>query len=136
MYGTREQGMEFTGTNAALFAICAGVYMASLGPKGMEEVCTTILQKNQYAQKKISEILGVKIQFNSPNFKEFIVNFDETGKTVYEINKKLLENKIFGGKDISKEFPEFGESSQYCVTEVHTKYDIDKLVNTLTDILK
>ncbi len=133
MYGRREQGMEFTGTNAALFAICAGVYLASMGPQGMEEVGTTILQRNQYAQKKIADIKGVKLQLESPCFKEFIVNFDGTGKTVEEINKKLLGDKIFGGKDLSTEFPEFGQSALYCVTEVHTKDDIDKLVMALAE---
>ncbi len=135
MYGRREQGMEFTGTNAALWAICSGVYLASMGPKGMEEVGTTILQRTQYAMRKISELHGVKIQFNSPSFKEFVVNFDKTGKSVAEINKKLLEHKIFGGRDLSEEFPQFGQSAQYCVTEVHTKENIDTLVTTLGAVL-
>lgn len=135
MYGRREQGMEFTGTNAALFAICAGVYLASMGPQGMEEVGTTILQRSQYAQKKLSGVKGVKMQFSSPSFKEFIVNFDGTGKTVAEINKALLEQKIFGGKDLSKEFPQMGQCAQYCVTEAHTKGDIDKLTAALEAIL-
>lgn len=135
MYGRREQGMEFTGTNAALWAICAGVYLASLGPKGMEEVGTTIMQRSQYAAKKISEIPGVEINFDSPFFKEFVVNFDMTGKTVSDINKKLLEFKIFGGKDLSMEFPELGQSAQYCVTEAHTKEDIDKLVYALKAVV-
>lgn len=135
MYGRREQGMEFTGTNAALWAICAGVYLASMGPQGMKEVGTTIMQRSQYAAKKISQIPGVEIKFSTPFFKEFIVNFDMTGKTVSAINKKLLELKIFGGKDLSAEFPELGQSAQYCVTEVHTKEDIDKLVYALGAIV-
>lgn len=135
MYGKREQGMEFTGTNAALYAICAGVYLASMGPNGMEEIGTLIMQRCQYAIKKLSEIKGVKILFSSPVFKEFVVNFDDTQKSVEEINKKLLEKNILGGKDLSKEFPHFGQSAQYCITEVHTKEDIDKLVKELTNIL-
>lgn len=135
MYGKREQGMEFTGTNAALYAICAGVYLASMGPNGMEEIGTLIMQRCQYAIKKLSEIKGVKILFSSPVFKEFVVNFDDTQKSVEEINKKLLEKNILGGKDLSKEFPHFSQSAQYCITEVHTKEDIDKLVKELTNIL-
>jgi glycine dehydrogenase subunit 1 len=131
MYGRREQGMEFTGTNAALWATAAGVYLATMGPKGMEEVGTTIMQRSQYAAKKISEIPGVQIKFASPFFKEFVVNFDSTGNTVAVINKRLLEFKIFGGKDLSSDLPELGQSAQYCVTEIHTKEDIDKLVYAL-----
>lgn len=135
MYGKRERGVEFTGTNAALWAICAGVYLASMGPKGMEEIGKTIMQRSQYAMKKISEINGVKMQFSSPSFKEFVVNFDDAGKTVAEINKELLEHKIFGGMDLSTEFPQFGQCAQYCVTEVHTKEDIDRLVSSLKTVL-
>ncbi len=46
-----------------------------------------------------------KNPINSPSFKEFVVNFDKTGKSVAEINKKLLEHKILGGRDLSEEFP-------------------------------
>lgn len=135
MYGRREQGMEFTGTNAALYAILAGVYLASMGPQGMAEVGQTIMQRSQYAKKKISEIPGVEVKFTSPFFKEFVVNFDMTGKTVAEINKKLLTLKVFGGKDISKEYPNLGQSAIYCVTETHTKEDIDKLVYALNGVV-
>jgi glycine dehydrogenase subunit 1 len=47
----------------------------------------------------------------------------------------LRENNIFGGKDISEEFPELGQSSLYCVTEIIAKEDIDHLVNTLERIV-
>ena len=47
-----------------------------------------------------------------------MVNFDGTGKTVARINKALRRRGIFGGKDLSREFPELGQSALYCVTEV------------------
>lgn len=135
-YGSREKGKEFTGTTTGLWAITAGVYLSLMGPKGMEEIGQTIMQKSQYAAKRISAIKGVKLAFNTPFFKEFAVNFNETGKSVSEINKALLAHKIFGGKDISNEFPEFGQSALYCVTEIMTKEDIDKLVDALEGIAK
>lgn len=135
MYGRREQGMEFTGTNAAFWAIGAGVYLASMGPKGMGEVGQTIMQRSLYAKTMMAKIPGVRVPMSGPTFKEFIVNFDLTGKTVAEINRKLLSLKIFGGKDLSSEFPNLGQSAQYCVTETHTKADIDKLINALAGIL-
>jgi glycine dehydrogenase subunit 1 len=64
-----------------------------------------------------------------------VVNFDGTGKSVEEINKALLEKKIFGGVDLSKDFPGLGKTALYCVTEVHTQADIDALVEALTDIV-
>lgn len=45
----------------------------------------------------MAKIRGVKAPvFQSPHFKEFVVNFDGTGKTVAEINKALLARGIFG----------------------------------------
>jgi len=101
-----------------------------MGPNGVKEIGEVIIQKSHYAAILLSEVKGVKIPFSS-FFKEFVVNFDETNKTVYKINKALLKHKIFGGKDISKEFPELGKSALYCVTEIHTKEDIEKLANAL-----
>ncbi len=130
-YGSRDKANEFTGTSTGLWAITAGVYLAIMGPKGMEEVGTTIMQRSQYAAKKIAEIPGVEVKMSGPFFKEFVVNFDMTGKTVAEINKALLGYKIHGGKDLSVDMPELGQSALYCVTEVHTQEDIDKLVYAL-----
>ncbi|MFN0170673.1 MAG: aminomethyl-transferring glycine dehydrogenase subunit GcvPA [Bryobacteraceae bacterium] len=126
-YGSREKGKEFTGTTTGLWAITAGVYLSLLGPKGMEEIGQTIMQRSQYAAKCLGEIRGVKIQFPTPFFKEFVVNFDGTGRSVREINRSLRGQGIFGGKDLSREFPALGQSALYCVTEMVTKDDIDRL---------
>jgi glycine dehydrogenase subunit 1 len=130
-YFTREEGNEFTGTNTGLWAITAAVYLSLMGPKGMQEVGQSIMQRSQYAAKKLSEIEGVEIKFSSPFFKEFVVNFDKTGKKVKAINQALLRSGIFGGKDISSEFPGLGQNALFCVTEIMTKDDIDRLAKAL-----
>lgn len=135
-YIGREGGKEYTGTNASLWAITAAVYLSVMGPQGMREVGQTIMQKAQYAANRIRELEGVDLKFNTPFFKEFVVSFDGTGKRVSEINKVLLDHQIFGGKDISGEHPELGQNAVYCVTEIMTKEDIDKLVNALREVTK
>ena len=42
--------------------------------------------------------------------------------------------KIFGGIDLSKDFPELGQSALFCVTEIHTLEDIDNLVQALKEV--
>ncbi len=135
-YGSREKGKEFTGTSTGLYAVMAAVYLSLMGPKGMEEIGRTIMQKAQYAAKRISGLKGVELSLDAPFFKEFAVNFDQTGKSVAEINKALLAHKIFGGKDLSRDFPALGQSALYCVTEIMSKDDIDKLVDALEDATK
>jgi glycine dehydrogenase subunit 1 len=98
----------------------------------MQELGQVILQKSQYAMKKIAEIEGVSIPFSkSAHFKEFVVNFNKSGKTAETINKALLKENIFGGKDITKEFTELENCAVYCITEIHSKEDIDRLAKTL-----
>ena len=132
----RIEGKEFVGTATALWGITAGVYLALAGPLGMKELGQVIVQKSQYAVRKLSEIKGVKIHFKqSSHFKEFVVDFNNTGKSVKEINNVLLEKNIFGGKDISNEFPELENCAVYCITEIHSKEDIDRLAHTLEEYL-
>ncbi|WP_201767849.1 aminomethyl-transferring glycine dehydrogenase subunit GcvPA [Schnuerera ultunensis] len=133
----REKGKEFVGTQTALWGITAGVYLSLMGPIGMYELGKNIMQKSQYAIKELNRIKGVKgSKFNSINFKEFVVDFNGTGKTIEEINKELLKKGIFGGKDLSKDFPELGQCGLYCVTEIHLKEDIDKLVDSIKEIIE
>jgi len=131
-FGLREKGKEFVGTASALWGITAGVYLALMGPEGMQELGKVIMQKSQYAMTNLSKIKGVRVpRFTSPHFKEFVVDFNNTGMRVEEINKSLLKNNIFGGIDLSRNFPELGQCGLYCVTEIHTKKDIDSLVQAL-----
>ena len=135
-FAQRENGKESVGTQTALWGITAGVYLSLLGPNGMYELGKSIMQKSQYAMAQLGKIQNVVAsRFESTNFKEFVVDFTHTGKTVKDINQYLLDNGIFGGKDLSEDFPELGESSLYCVTEIHTKEDIDKLVNAIQQFL-
>jgi glycine dehydrogenase subunit 1 len=132
-YFAREQANEYTGTNVGLWAITAAVYLSLMGPKGMQEIGRTIMQKAQYASRRISQIEGIELGFSSPFFKEFVVNLDKTGKTVAEVNRALLDHKIFGGKDISAEFAELGQSALFCVTEIISREDIEVLVGALQE---
>jgi glycine dehydrogenase subunit 1 len=134
---SREKGKSFTNTSCALLGIATAVYMSLLGPQGMRELGEVIMQKSHYAIKLMSEISGVKAPvFDSTHFEEFTVSFDKTGKTVHDVNKGLLKHGIHGGKDITEEFPELGNSALYCVTEIHTKEDVDKLANALKEVVK
>ena len=136
-FALREEGKEWVGTAAALWGITAGVYLATMGPQGMVEIGEGIMARSRYAMLEIGRIKGVQAPvFQSPHFKEFVVNFDGTGKTVAEINGALLAREILGGKDLANEFPELGHSALYCVTEVHTQDDMDRLVRALREVVE
>jgi len=132
----REKATSNICSNEALCAVASSVYMALLGPQGLRELSETIMCKANYAIHLLSKKDGVKAPvFKSAYFKEFTVNFDQAGISVKEVNKKLLQHKIHGGKDISKEFPELGQTALYCVTEIHSKDEIDRLAEVIAEIL-
>ena len=136
-FAVREEGKEWVGTAAALWGITAGVYLALMGPQGMVDIGESIMARARYAMIHLDRIQGVEAPlFQAPHFQEFVVNFDGTGKSVAEINQALLARGIFGGVDLSLEFRELGESALYCVSEVHTKEDIDLLVSELAEVVK
>jgi len=130
-FAVREQGKEFVGTAAALYGISAAVYLSLMGPAGMRELGQHIVQKSQYAMKRLSELDGVRLRFDAFHFKEFVVDFSATGRTVAEINSALLAQGIFGGHDLGGEFAALEGCALYAVTEVTTREDIDRLTDAL-----
>jgi len=87
------------------------------------------MARSRYAMMQIGRLNGINAPvYQAPHFREFVVNFDGAGKTAAEINKALLARQIMGGKELTNEFPHLGASALFCVTEVHTKHDIDHLV--------
>lgn len=95
------------------------------------------MQRCRYAMGKLDELPKVNVPFKKmPHFTEFVMDFSKSGKTVAEVNQALLDCDIFGGVDLSESFPSLGGSAIFCVTEVHTKDDIDRLVSALEEVLK
>lgn len=135
-YYQREKAVEFLGTCVGLWAVTAAVYLAVMGPKGMEELGENILYKSNYAQKKLSELPGVTLPFKgSRSFMEFVLTLDGAGKTVAEVNRELLKKGIYGGYDLSKYMPRLGQSMLICVTEKTEISEIDALAEALKEIL-
>lgn len=134
-YGMRDEGKDWTGNSTYLWTIAGAAYMALLGPEGFAEIGRRILSNAHAAAAALAGIEGVTIRHPSGFFKEFLVDFSATGKSVAEINRALLAKDIFGGIDLSQDTPELGQTALYCVTEIHEAGDIDRLVAALRKVL-
>ncbi len=135
-YGARENGKDWTGNSVYLWAIANAVYMALMGPQGFRDVGRAILQRSHYAARRLDELPGVSVRFGEGFFKELVVDFGGTGRTVAAIDEGLRERGIFGGKDLSRSHPQLGQSALYCVTEAHTRADVDRLVTALEEVTR
>jgi glycine dehydrogenase subunit 1 len=134
---TREGAKDWYGNNSVrLWTVANAVYMSLLGPQGFAEVGESIVRRGHYAAQRIGAIPGVEIRSGGAFFKEFVVDFGATGKTVAEINAGLRDWAIFGGRDLSESFPDLGQSALYAVTEIHALEDIDRLVEALTEVTR
>jgi glycine dehydrogenase subunit 1 len=51
------------------------------------------------------------------------------------VHESLLKRDLHGGKILTEEFPEFGESMLLCITELHSKATIDELVEVVRDVV-
>lgn len=123
-YGQREHGKDWTGNSVYLWAIVNAVYMSLLGPRGFADLGNLIFARSHYAAARIAALPGAEVRWDG-FFKEFVVDFE---RPVADINAALRERGIFGGGAISE------RSALYCVTEVHSEEDIDRLVDALREV--
>jgi len=132
----RERATSSICTNEALCAVAAAIYLASLGPRGLRDLAELCANNASYAIKKINTIKGLRAPiFEAPHFNEFTLNCDDTRVSIQKLNAKLLKHGIQGGKPLRTEFPELGETALLCTTELHSRKDIDRLIDALTEVL-
>jgi len=124
----RERATSNICTNQAFNALRAAVYLSTLGEKGLPKVANLCLQKSHYAARRICQIPGFEPTFTSPFFKEFAVKCPIPPN---KINKLLWDNKILGGFELRRLYPQLQNSLLFCVTERRTKGDIDRLIRLL-----
>ncbi|QNI32184.1 aminomethyl-transferring glycine dehydrogenase subunit GcvPA [Alloacidobacterium dinghuense] len=118
----REKATSNICTNQALVALMATIFMTVYGKEGIKELAVQNLAKAQYAAKTISES-GKLLFAGSPRFNEFVL---ETSEAPDQLNVRLLENKIIGGVPLKKWYPELGNATLWCATELTTKDQIDQ----------
>jgi glycine dehydrogenase subunit 1 len=132
----REKATSNITSNEALCAVGALVYCCLLGAKGFKELGEVILANSNYASTKLNKIEGLKTPiFGSRHFKEFTLNTDDSGVSIDSFNSELLKMGIQGGHQIIDEFSELGNTSLMCVTELHTKEDLDRLIGASEEII-
>ena len=123
----RERATSNICTNQALVALMATVYMTIYGKEGMREVALQNLAKADYAAKALSAH-GKLLFKGSPRFNEFVLATDEDPE---QVNARLLEQKIIGGVPLRRWYPELGNASLWCATELTTREQIDQAATVL-----
>ena len=125
-YIRRERATSNICTSEALMALAAAVYLATLGKRGLRQIAELCYHKAHYAAEAIGKLKGYSLAFQQPFFKEFVIRCPVAPR---KINDALFKKGIIGGLDISHIID---NGMLFCVTEVNTKQDIDRLVEILS----
>jgi glycine dehydrogenase subunit 1 len=125
----REKATSNICTNQALVALMTTIFLTVYGKQGMRELALQNLAKATYA----ADTLGVqgKLLFDQvPRFHEFVLQTEEDPE---QLNARLLEKKIIGGLDLRKWYPELGNATLWCATELTTKDQVDAAADVLAE---
>jgi glycine dehydrogenase subunit 1 len=125
----REKATSNICTNQALVALMATIFLSVYGKEGIRELAEHNLAKASYAAQTLSAQPGAKLLFHgAPRFHEFVLQTEESPE---QWSKRLLDNKIVGGIDLSRWYPELQNCTLWCATEVITRSNIDTAAKVL-----
>jgi len=120
----REKATSNICTNQALVALMATIFLSVYGKEGIRE-----LAEHNLAKATLAAVPGAKQLFTaSPRFHEFVLQTDEP---VEQWSQRLLDNKIVGGIDLGRWYPELKNCTLWCATEVNTRAQIDAAAKVL-----
>jgi glycine dehydrogenase subunit 1 len=135
-YDLRGDAQDYTGTSQWLWGIAVAVHLALLGPAGIRELGEGLVARSAYLKRRLSAIRGLRVpRLGGAHIREVVVGFDETGRTVAEVNHALSERGIFGGRDLSTDYPWLGQSALYAVNDTLGQAEIDRLADSLAEVV-
>ena len=125
----REKATSNICTNQALVALMANIFMTVYGKEGLKELARQNLAKAAYAAQQFGKH-STGLFTGAPRFNEFVV---QTSEDPYAINARLLGHKIVGGLPLKKFYPELGNASLWCCTELTSRSMIDTAVGLVAE---
>ncbi len=120
----REKASSNICSNEALCAMTASVYLAAMGPRGMEKVALSCYNNARYLEERLKE-LGFKRVDEGEYFNEFLTTSPIDPKVLEE---KLSDKKILSGLQVE-------DKILWCATELNTKEKIDVLADAIKEVL-
>jgi glycine dehydrogenase subunit 1 len=134
MTSTKDGSGKAFCTNQALLALAAAAYMSLLGKNGFKKLGEVNLANSHYAAERIERLNGVKAPlFTGPFFGEFTVGYER--RKAPWIFSELAKRGVMGGYPLTEHLSKIGEAGSFCVTEVHSSEDIQRLVDALGEVI-
>ena len=119
-------------TNQGLMVTAATIHMSLLGHRGLQRVALSSVNQTAKLAGMLSAIGGVEQAFSAPHFHEVVLRLD---RPVGPVLEDLATNNILGGLDLSKDYPELGNTLLICATETKTDADLALYAAALANVL-
>ena len=119
-------------TNQGLLMSAATVYLAIVGPEGLERVAAASMARTAELVAELTKIKGVRQAFATPRFHEALLQLE---RPVGPVLDELARRGIAGGYDASADYPELGNALLVCATETKTSGDIASYAAALRAVL-
>lgn len=120
-------------TNQGLMATAATIYMATMGPEGIEQVAKASVRNTHLLAERMQTVKGISRVFTSPSFHEVVLRFD---RSVEPIQRALAAQDVLLGYHLGSEFPALENCLLLCATEKRSKEEIERVVTHLQRIMK
>ncbi len=128
----REKATSNICSNQALCALWVTVYLSLMGKHGLKQLASLNYSKSQYAIQKLKMVQGIKFRYSAPVYNEFVIELPKNSQDVLD---QLKGKKIFGGVPLSRFEGSDTQGVLVNITEVTTKEEIDRFINSLEEIL-
>ncbi|MGD0890081.1 MAG: aminomethyl-transferring glycine dehydrogenase subunit GcvPA [Terracidiphilus sp.] len=125
----REKATSNICTNQALVALMATIFLTVYGKEGIRELAEHNLAKAAYAAQQLSAQPGARLRFQGvPFFNEFVLH---TAEEPALWGQRLRDERIVGGIDLSRWYPEMKNCTLWCATEIMPRERIDTTCKVL-----
>jgi len=109
-------------TNQGLLATAATIHMALLGNEGLKRVAAECHANTNQLVELLTSIDGVERVFSGPVYHEAVLRLPVP---VEDVINKLEKKGILAGYDLTRRYPELGDTILVCATETRTKEDLE-----------
>ncbi|HJY79901.1 MAG TPA: aminomethyl-transferring glycine dehydrogenase subunit GcvPA [Candidatus Binatia bacterium] len=123
----RERATSNICTNHGLCALAASVFLCLMGKQGLRKLAEQNVKKSHYARDFLRQTSGYRERFAAPFFNEFVLEVPDA-RAVWQ---RLKEQHFLAGFVLEEWYPELKDCLLLCVTEMHTRAEIERLAKEL-----
>lgn len=123
----REKATSNICTNQGLCALAVTVFLSLMGKQGLRELARRNVKKSHFARDLVLQQTQGRAPFAAPFFNEFVLEIDNA-RAVWT---RLKAQGVIAGIVLEDWYPELKNCLLLCVTELHTREQIERLAKEL-----